>query len=384
MDQIKLRLYQLKKQNLLVKEKQTNYQKILNEHIGLHSTDYLTPYVSLWSRVENFDPAVLFHDLNKKEAVRLRAMRRTIFVSHIDMLPTLIPSISSSLESHKLANIRFLVNRGMNEDLPDKISQDIIKLLEQNEMLTTSQIRKELESKYPGEYIKATLTMLEFECQITRVGQRYITDKIIKWGLLSKHYPVIATNILKTDEALQELFLKYIKLFGPICLEDFCWWLPIKKTPAKQMLDDLQDKLIELEFNGTKYYMTKEDYQEYENFNHSLVEPIINFLPYEDHFPKAYKIRNWFITEEVIAELFDEGTINMGQIRPSIWFNGEIKGRWEINWLDAKKTKLEIQLIYLHDDVKSKPKIMKLVEKERLALEQFYNEQFIPIMKCQY
>mgnify|MGYP000203195931 CR=1 FL=1 len=34
MDLQKFRLYQLKKQNLLIKEKQTNYQKILFDHIA--------------------------------------------------------------------------------------------------------------------------------------------------------------------------------------------------------------------------------------------------------------------------------------------------------------------------------------------------------------
>ena len=106
MDQAKLQYYQLEKQNLLKKEKQTNYHKILTNHIGLHSTDYLTPYIALWSRVEDFNPKKLFDDINKKEAIRLRAMRRTVFVSHKNNLPILIPAISSSLESHRLENIK--------------------------------------------------------------------------------------------------------------------------------------------------------------------------------------------------------------------------------------------------------------------------------------
>ncbi|MHA1186994.1 MAG: hypothetical protein ACTSSK_09005 [Candidatus Heimdallarchaeota archaeon] len=129
--------------------------------------------------------------------------------------------------------------------------------------------------------------------------------------------------------------------------------------------------------------MTKKDHRDYESFDFSLDEPIINFLPYEDHFPKAFTIRNWFISEELAEKLTDKGTINMGQIRPSIWINGEIKGRWEINWLDDKKTKLEIQLTYLSDDVIKTPNIMKLVENERITLEAFYNAQLIPVMKRQ-
>ena len=383
MDQSKFRLYQLEKQNLLTKEKSSNYHKILNDHIGLHSTDYLTPYFSLWSRIEDFDPKMLFNAINEKEAIRLRAMRRTVFVSHSDNLPILIPAISSALETHKLDNIKFLVKRGMSEDLPEKLTRDIIALLEQNNTLTTSQIKKELSSKYSGDYVKAMLTLLEFDCIITRVGQRYITDRVINWGLFSKHYPKVVTKTLEKEKALESIFLKYLEQFGPISLDDFCWWLPLKKTPAKEIISNCQNKLVELDFLDKKYYLLKKDYQKYESFNFEVDEPIINFLPYEDHFPKAYKIRNWFITEEVIAKLFDEGTINLGQIRPSIWLNGEVKGRWEINWLDAKKTRAEIILKYLHNDIKKEPNVAKLVEKERKNLEEFLNKQLIPIMKRQ-
>ena len=50
------RLFQLAKQNLIRKVKLNEYSKLFIEHIALHSTDYLTPYLSLWARVKNFDP----------------------------------------------------------------------------------------------------------------------------------------------------------------------------------------------------------------------------------------------------------------------------------------------------------------------------------------
>ncbi|MHA1433395.1 MAG: DNA glycosylase AlkZ-like family protein [Candidatus Heimdallarchaeota archaeon] len=384
MDQQKLRLYQLEKQNLFTKEKQTNYHKILNNHIGLHSTDYLTPYIALWSRVENFDPKNLFDDINNKEAIRLRAMRRTVFVSHKDNLPVLIPTISEVLTPYKIDNIKHLVTKmGMPEDFPEKISRDIISMLKEKDALTTSQIKKELLGKYNGDFVRAIITLLEFECKITRVGQRYITDKTINWGLFSKHYPKITANTLVSEKAFETIFLKYLEQFGPICLDDFCWWLPMKKTQAKEIISNCQNKIVEFDFLEKKYYMLKDDFQKYESFNAQADEPIVNFLPYEDHFPKAYKIRDWHISKEVTVKLYEQGKMAWGQIRPSIWLNGEIKGRWEMNWLDAKKTKAEIILKYLHNDLKDNKKIMNLVEDEQKLLEEFFNEQLIPIMKRQ-
>jgi hypothetical protein len=381
MDLKKLQLYQLQKQSLIIKEKSTNFHNVLINHIGLHSTDYLTPYIALWARVKDFDPIKLFNAINTKDAIRLRAMRRTVFVSHRDSLPILIPAISKSLEAHKLENIRYLVkNRGMPEDLPDKISDAIIELLEKNDTLTTSQIKKKLAGKFEGDYIRATITMMEFECKITRVGQRYITDKTIQWGLFSKHYPMITSEVIKKEKAIELLFLNYVKQFGPICLDDFCWWLPMKKTPAKEIFENCKDKLVEFDFLEKKYFMEKNDHKKFSTFEFNEESPIINYLPYEDHFPKAYKIRDWHINAEVTANLYKQGKMDWGQIRPSIWLNGEIKGRWEMNWVDAKKTKVEIIIEYLHNDLRKDKKVMSLVEKERESLELFFNEQLIPIM----
>jgi len=56
--------YHLQKQSLLSKAKQNDFEEILKKHIGLHSTDYLTPYFSLWARVKKFDPADLFQAIS--------------------------------------------------------------------------------------------------------------------------------------------------------------------------------------------------------------------------------------------------------------------------------------------------------------------------------
>jgi hypothetical protein len=255
--------------------------------------------------------------------------------------------------------------------------------LEKHDTLTTSQIKEKLAGKFDGDYIRATITMMEFECNIARVGQRYITDKTIQWGLFSKHYPKIISEVIEKEKALELLFLNYVKQFGPVCLDDFCWWLPMKKTPAKEILEKCKDKLIEFDFLENTYFMEKSDHKKFSSFESKIDSPVINFLPYEDHFPKAYKIRDWYITSEVTSNLYKQGKMDWGQIRPSIWLNGEIMGRWEMNWLDSKKTKAEILLEYLHKDLKNNRQAMDLVEKEKESLKAFFNEQLIPIMKRQ-
>jgi hypothetical protein len=65
MDVRLVRLYQLTKQNLAVKAAAGSYRRLLRDHLGLHSTDYLTPYLSLQARVRDFEPRALFNALNR-------------------------------------------------------------------------------------------------------------------------------------------------------------------------------------------------------------------------------------------------------------------------------------------------------------------------------
>ena len=67
----------LQRQHLL--ERTTMPALEMTEHLlGLQAQEPLPPYLSLWSRVEGFDPAALSGALEARTAVRLLLMRGTI------------------------------------------------------------------------------------------------------------------------------------------------------------------------------------------------------------------------------------------------------------------------------------------------------------------
>jgi hypothetical protein len=64
---------------------------LVRDSIGLHSTDYATPYLSAWARIDDFDPAALASRLNRADGlVRVNAMRNTVHVVHVDDLATIL------------------------------------------------------------------------------------------------------------------------------------------------------------------------------------------------------------------------------------------------------------------------------------------------------
>ncbi len=383
MVQKQIRLYHLQKQSLIRKTDKIGFGKIIKDHIGLHSTDYLTPYFSLWARVKNFDPTDLFNAISvNKTAIRMRAFRRTVFVVHRENLEIIIGSMLLFLDKHKRNNIKDMEKMGMKEGSYERMREGLIKLLRKESPLTTSQIKKELSSKWSGEWIKSSLHLLEFEGMIARIGQRYITDRTIKYGLFEDYIPELKRETFDTEKSLRALFRKYIQQFGPITIDDFSWWLPLTKTETKKIIESMKDDIEEFEFNSKQYLMLKDDYKTLIDLDDSKIDfPVVNFLPYEDHFPKAYTIRNWHLSEEIVSKLYKVGRMDWGQIRPSIWVNGEIKGRWEIDFVDEKKTEMKVEIVYLEKKTSQSKEIVKLIDEQKEELEIFANEKLIPLMK---
>lgn len=380
MDFEKIRFYQLHKQNLLAKAGSGEYQKLMIDHIALHSTDYSTPYISLWARVNEFDPNNLFNDLNDPfNALRMRLFRGTIFVIHRKSMKNIMDASKIFLKSILKQNEKFLVKAGF--DLAS-IEQEVIRLLASQKELSANELKKLLPEHLKGEYLSYALRYFEFSGKLVRTNHRYLSDRMIRYGLTADWFPEIVQNEASPETALQTIILQYIQKFGPVCLDDLAWWLSITKTMSRKILEALKENLVSFDFNGQVYYMEKNDLESFGlfNFNHDQQE-IVTFLPYEDHFPKAYFIRNWFLADSIAPLVYKEGIIYRGQIFPSIWLNGEIIGGWEMNWVDIEKTEMRVSITAIDKHMKISNQIQDLIEKQRADLERFINEKLVLLMR---
>ena len=143
--------------------------------------------------------------------------------------------------------------------------------------------------------------------------------------------------------------------------------------------------------NGNSGYMTANDYE----IASSLDQPsehLVWLLPYEDHFPKAFILRQFYIDEKTKEKLLPKsirhywppdmtppplkeyrGPIAAGQIRPSIWFDGKIIGRWE---MEEKSNELQI----VRNIYRKVPRnIVEIINEKQDNLEEFINRRLVPI-----
>lgn len=370
--------YILQKQSLIEKEPNGNFNEILLKQIGLHSTDNLTPYISLWNRINDFRPEELFQGLNNLDYLRKRSFRGTVFVIHKDLFP-LINTISRIFAFNWFKGYeKELVKLNIDFDIFTKKALNHFK--NKNE-LKVSDLKKLMSDSdiLPSNLYSLALRYYELEGVLIRTSHKYLNDRSILYGLVEDFFPEVIENPIDHDDALNQIFLNYIKQFGPITIADFSWWLPITKTKCKELIDNIKEEITEIKFNDLNYLILKEDCKNLTNFEITNDKDIINFLPYEDHFPKAYTNREWFLPTELEKIVIGQERMTMGQIFPTIWLNGKIIGQWEINYLNKHKTAANVEIKHIIKSQNITSILLDQINEEKEKLKEFLNTKLLPL-----
>ena len=121
-----IRWNQLRKQHLL-DEKDINFFDLIKSQLGLHSTDYWTPYFSVYARTGNFDAEKMFNSINNgKTLVRTPAFRTTLHVIHVENLSLILsatgPSLFKVSRTDKFRKMNLLSDKEV-EDLLDQTTR---------------------------------------------------------------------------------------------------------------------------------------------------------------------------------------------------------------------------------------------------------------------
>jgi hypothetical protein len=379
-----LRLNQLRKQYLL-EDNKVSFHDIVKNHLGLHSTDYWTPYLSVFARIGDYNPEKIFQSLNQGDKlVRINAFRRTVFVVHVENLVTVFQATGPRFYD-ELTKGPYLKDF-TNEEI-DHAIENIIAALESSPM-TTRELKRKLPKLAPN--MRGFLLGAMARGEVIRATAKHARSNLTTYAPVSK-WVCIDLDLISDEEALTQLINRYIRIFGPVSETDVAWWLGLPRAKVKGKLQENENEILSLKINDLTYYMDRTDNDVALSLD-PLTDPVINFLPYEDHFPKAYIERSWFISEKDRPKLFprnkksywpskptqvleptSRGVIQSGELRPSIWLNEKIIGRWEL-----EKNKQEFKVIMsLYQD--SNASLKDCIMEKRDQLERFINERLVPI-----
>ncbi|WP_194826808.1 winged helix DNA-binding domain-containing protein [Nocardia sp. XZ_19_231] len=223
----------LARQHLLERSTLTVAQ-MCDHLIGLQAQDVPPPFVGLWSRIADFDPATVAAGLEDRSLVRITLMRGTIhLVTPPDAL-RIAPHIQPELEK---APFRKGFNFGAMVGLdPEEVRANGEAVLG-DEPMSAADMRAEAARLYPDRDAGAVLQTWLYQLPVLqtpprgrwRDNSRPVWSRVEPWlsAPLDPSYPV------------SELILRYLRAFGPASTMDMQAWsrLPAMKKAVTELGD---------------------------------------------------------------------------------------------------------------------------------------------------
>ncbi|MCS0824628.1 winged helix DNA-binding domain-containing protein [Cytobacillus firmus] len=326
---------------LLIKRSNMSIPEALEHLIGMQSQTPNSPYVSLWTRIDNFKHETLSQLLLNRDAVRIALMRSTIFlVTRRDCL-ALRPLIQPVLDRTLKANFGRRLTDVDNNELA-KISRDLV----ESQPCTLEELGKLLKEKWEDTDPSALAAAARNLVPLVQTPPRGI------WGAKGKAIHTSAENwlcqSLVTNYSLESLILRYLKAFGPATISDIQTWSGL--TKIRKVIEGLR-----LQLNT----FFDEDGNELFDVSHAEFPDIdtpvpVRFLAEFDNILLSHKNRTRIIADEYRSRVF---TVN-GIIKATFLIDGYVQGLWRIEQ-NSKSSTLIIEPF----------KSLLQVDKDELAIE---------------
>jgi hypothetical protein len=126
------------------------------------------------------------------------------------------------------------------------------------------------------------------------------------------------TKLLKRDEALAELALRYFRSHGPATLQDYVWWSSLTVAEARAGLEGAKPKLIQETAGGVTYWLPSD------STTAKAKSPGVHLLPGFDEYLLGYTDRR-----PVLEKVHNASVIHSnGIFKPTVVVDGQIVGTW--------------------------------------------------------
>jgi len=362
------RLY-LTKHHLFRKARKDHLVKVVDDVCGLHAQVPLTPYLSLWNRVEDFENGLLDEALYRdKTLVKVWCMRGTLHIIPSEDLPIYNRALKRMwLEHH--GEFRDEPNFHTIEERKKLIYPKILEALAQKPLKRSelnAKVRfllKDNSKPYPGLFSAwgGILKETGYECLTVHAqpcGRESCFARLDKW------LPHINLNKIDEDEAKEKLLIKYLCGYGPASAQDFFYWSGLMAGDTRKTIENVAGSLLEeIEIEGVKgrFLMLKEDFKTLDSMNlDEKASP--SLLPKFDSFVLGHKDRTRIIRSEYLKQVFRS---KIGDVAATLLINGHIVGTWRH---EKTKTSLTIAVTPFQKLAKED---LKEVEERAKELSQF-------------
>lgn len=311
-------------------------EQAVRDLVVLHATEPATVYLSARARVAGFDPGDLERLLyDDRTLIRVLAMRRTLFVAPVDVLPVILAAASWPLAEREHRRSARLIERfGIADDgdrwLRHTKAATVAALAARGEATASElaadvpELRRKMHigagTKWEGTQSVGSLVfpILSAEGAIARGRPRGT------W--LSSQHRWVPTEVWlghgidrrPTAEAQAELARWWLARFGPATVRDLKWWTGWTLTESRKALAAIG--AVDVELDDGPGVVLPDDLDP-----DPVPDPWVALLPALDPTIMGWKDRDWYVAEP--ARIVYDSAGNAG---PTVWCDGRVAGAWAI------------------------------------------------------
>ncbi|GAB7036510.1 MULTISPECIES: winged helix DNA-binding domain-containing protein [Catenuloplanes] len=277
--------------------------------VALQAQSPASPYLALWNRLSGFDPATLDAAFADSTVVRATLVRMTLHAVHADDWPVLHGAMAPRLRDGRLYDQRY---RGTG--LSDVDGDALLPALA--EFAATPRTGADIEAMLaertgvPGRWVWWALR--------TFAPLRHVpTGGPWAYGPPPATY-VAAAGSRPTEQAAQELVLRYLEGFGPATPQDIGQFSLLTQSAIRRAVDRLGDRLVRL---GGRLLdvpggaLPDED---------TVAPP--RLLPMWDSVLLAYADRSRVVPAAYRPVIFRRN----GDVLPAVLVDGRVAGVWRV------------------------------------------------------
>ncbi|MFI6216192.1 winged helix DNA-binding domain-containing protein [Nocardia brasiliensis] len=339
--------------------------EIARSLVALHATDPATVYLSVGARSSTLTPAHVERALyDDRTLLRMLAMRRTMFVVPVELLPVLQSACADALAHKqrrtygKYLEVAGVVDGEVSPWLAEVEAETHAALLARG-AATGAQLSKDVprlrtqvntapEKAYSKPTNITTWVLVTLGCEGRIVRGRpngSWTSSQYTWSPIESWLPE-GIAALSAEQARTELLRQWLRAFGPAPLTDLKWWTGWGVGEVRKALTALDT--VEVELDGGTGLLLADDVEPV-----AAPAPWAALLPALDPTPMGWQSRQWYLGPHA-PSLFDRN----GNIGPTIWWDGRIVG----GWAQRKDGEIVWRLL---EDVGAEAKAMIEAEAER-------------------
>ncbi|MEM1333897.1 MAG: winged helix DNA-binding domain-containing protein [Actinomycetota bacterium] len=307
----------------------------------LHSTDPVTPYLSLHARADTSIDAIDRALYDERTLARFTTIRRTVFAMDVDVAS----SAWGAQHERLLRTLRSQLLRWL--DRSDDVVGDpaaflaavgdaVVDELRRAGPLTGAQLSAAVPAlatridPQPGAAYSRPIRITSKVLEILGIELRIVRGRPSGADLASGSWrwevptpgsaeSVVAADSPDAETALRRLLHRHLRSYGPTTATDMAWWTGLPITAVRSALADLDVAAVTLDGIDEPGLLLAED-----------IDPVdpptstVALLPGLDSTTMGWKQRAWYVDDRPATGIFDRN----GNAGPTIWLDGRVVGVW--------------------------------------------------------